>query len=125
MPARPKRGFRHGLRVRIDGERGVLFECRSRRPAGGLYWMVRLQRTNRWVWPDGIIVDRIDDGRPDELAPDDCASCELPFYRRVGSGEILCDRCTAEQFGTATRARDPADAAPRSTFDGKSHYKRR
>jgi ribosomal protein L37AE/L43A len=65
--------------------------------------MVRLQ-SNKWVWPDDIVVD----GRGTERV-DVCAACELPFYRRAGSGELICDRCNAESFGTATRATEPPD----------------
>lgn len=118
MRRRP--GFRHGMRVRIDGARGVLWGCLSRFPGGATNWRVRLL-TGKWVEPVGIIVDRIVDDPPGELAPDDCASCRLPFYRGVGSDDLLCDRCNAEQFGAATREPDPPKP---DTRDAVSHPRR-
>src|SRR5215471_7748095 len=111
MACRSTEGFRHGLRVRVDGRRGVLLRC-ERSDGTGSYWKVRLQRTPGavgpdWVWPDRIVVDGPGDDRVDA-----CGSCGLPFYRRAGSGELLCDRCTAEQFGTAVRATEPMSPRP-------------
>jgi len=98
--------YRHGMRVRINGEKGVLFRCEKRDQSGGVYWKVRLNG-GAWVWPDNLVVD----WPGDQIGT--CGSCELPFYHRAGDGELLCDRCNAEQFGTATRAREDAHDAAR------------
>jgi hypothetical protein len=107
-------GFRHGLRVRvgaIDGPRGVLLKCQTR-DGSGEYWKVRTQDVPaRWLWPDGLIVD----GAGDRVVPA-CADCGLAF---IGGGDPICDRCAAEQFGTA--AARHADAAPR---DADEHPRR-
>lgn len=89
--------FRHGLRVRIarlDGPKGVLLRC-ERKTDGGIYWRVRLQ-SGAWVFPDDLIVD----GRGDRVGV--CGDCGLRF---VNTGnELICDRCSAEIFGHASRA---------------------
>jgi hypothetical protein len=116
MSRRDESGFRHGLRVRVGGAagpKGVLFECRGR---NGPFWKVRLQG-GEWVWPDDLIVD----GPGTEVNPC-CASCALPFIMRAGSGELICNRCDAEQFGTAVRATDPPTA---HTFDHIPHHRHR
>jgi hypothetical protein len=116
MP-RDTSGYRHGLRVRMGGPggpRGVLFECESR--VGRKYWKVRLQTLDQsgarlqashtWVFPDklgGIVVDGPADGDAVEI----CASCGLRFIHHRGDGELICERCDAEQFGTAVRSTEP------------------
>jgi len=92
------------MRVRINGEKGVLFRC-DKRSGPGHYWKVRLLG-GAWVWPDNLIVD----GPGDEIGT--CANCDLPFYRRAGSGELICARCEAEQFGSAVRATEPVPYQP-------------
>jgi hypothetical protein len=93
----------------------VLFACR--RADGTTYWRVRLQ-TGEWTWPDHLVVD----GVGDTLNPE-CASCGLPFVMRCGSGELICARCDAEQFGGAVRANEPP--APRRFEDVPAHRRRR
>ena len=92
-------GFRHGLRVRVGGVRGVLLRCRKRDDSAD-YWKVRTQETPaRWLWPDRIVVD----GAGDVQQPA-CLDCRLPF---IGStGDLLCQRCQAEATGAATRYDD-------------------
>jgi hypothetical protein len=92
--------YRHGMRVRVRGQKGVLFHCEK---GSDRFWRVRLQTIPaQWVSPEGLAVD----GPGDELASA-CASCELPFYRRPGSGELICARCDFEQFGSEEeRSRD-------------------
>ena len=112
------RGYRHGLRVRmggVDGPRGVLFRC-DKRDGSGVYWKVRLQGVpTRWVWPDGLIVD----GVGAALGAVPCASCGLPY---LSDGDLICDRCTAEQFGTATARALDADPAPAVNADGDRRW---
>ena len=109
-PQREQPGFRHGLKVRMgraDGPRGVLLHCDSRKPGGGKYWKVRLQ-SGEWCWPNergGLVVDG-----PGDSVHHQCASCELPFIALAGSGEVICDRCSEDQFGAASRVSDPPPA---------------
>ena len=108
--------FRHGLRVRVGGQKGVLLHCEKR--DGSKYWRVRLQATGAWVWPDDLAVDGPGDQRVHA-----CGRCELPFYRQAGSEELLCVRCDEEQFGTRARAaEDPRDVGP---FHHHSDVRRR
>jgi hypothetical protein len=111
--------YRHGMRVRVRGRKGILWHC-EKRDGSGSYWKVLLQpavgderRPNdgEWVWPDGLAVD----GPGDELASA-CASCELPFYRRPGSGELICARCDFEQFGTEEERSTDARSFRSHTF---------
>lgn len=123
MSRRNEAGFRHGLRVRIggaSGPRGVLHQLPSKFSPGTYYWRVRLtddtvRPEDRWAWPDHIVVDG------PGTAVSTCRSCELPFLHHAGSGEMICDRCNAEQTGRAV-APDRADTAPRFHT---SHYLRR
>jgi hypothetical protein len=103
--------YKHLMRVRMGPSLapGVLLLCETR--SGDTYWKVRLD-TGAWVAPVGLIVD----GPGTTVAP--CASCELPFLREAGSGELICPRCHAEQFGEASRVDDPP---PRY----RNHYGRR
>ena len=100
-----------------SGPRGVLLECESR--AGRKYWRVRLQGVpSEWVWPDalgGVVVDG------EGEAVDICRSCGLRFITRTGSGELICSRCDAEQFGTAIRVSEP----PPMKRDGAERARRR
>ena len=112
-PRPPTSAFRHGMRVRVQGAKGVLLECTPSRTSGRPYWKVRLQ-TGQWVWPDDLVVDGPGDERVEA-----CASCGLPYYRRAGSGELICARCDVEQFGGATR--DPPDGP----FHHRSNLRRR
>ena len=93
------RGYRHGLRVRMfSGERGVLLHCETR--SGRRYWRVRLQG-GAWCAPEGLAIEGRGDARHEA-----CAECGLPFYNG-DTTELICDRCEAELFGTAVRAREP------------------
>jgi hypothetical protein len=87
--------FRHGLRVRVQGRRGILLHCQKR--DGSMYWRIHLVGTTEWVWPDHFVVD----GDGDEVGKA-CGRCDLPFLRRAGSGELLCQACDFEQFGPRT-----------------------
>jgi hypothetical protein len=100
-------GFRHGLRVRLGtatGPQGKLLYCESK-TTGNHYWKVRLL-DGTWHWPDNIVVD----GPGDTVNPR-CANCGLPFVMRAGSGELTCEPCDREQFGThEERSLDPPPA---------------
>jgi hypothetical protein len=80
----------------------VLLHCESRN-GGGHYWRIRLT-SGEWVWPDDTLAI---DGPGGVLAAEPCQSCELPFITVAGSPELICDRCSAEQFGTAARTDPP------------------
>jgi hypothetical protein len=107
----------------LNGPRGVLLECESR--LGRKYWKVRLQEMNadggsKWVWPDalgGIVVDGPLDMGAHPAVVDLCQSCGLRFIKRAGSGELICERCDAETFGTAARASEPPPVKPKGFSD--------
>jgi hypothetical protein len=98
--SRREAGFRNGLRVRVDGVKGVLTRI-DRRTGTGHYWKIHLQ-TDKWVWPDDFAVDGPGDERHAR-----CEQCGLPYYTRAGSGEMICANCDREMFGTAVRAHEP------------------
>jgi hypothetical protein len=77
---------------------------------------VRLQ-SGAWVWPDDLVVD----GPGDQMHAA-CASCGLSYLTSAGSGELICRRCDAEQFGTAVRATEPPAA---HAFDHYPAHRRR
>lgn len=94
-------GFRHRLHVRLDtagGPRGRLLRCK-RKDGTGYYWRILLD-SGAWEWPNAhrLIVDG-----PGDVVNPFCGSCRLAFMVRAGSGELLCDACSREQFGTDRR----------------------
>jgi hypothetical protein len=98
--SRREAGFVNGLRVRVDGVKGVLLRI-ERRTGQGHYWKIHLQ-TDKWIWPDDFAVDGPGDERHEA-----CEQCRLPYYTSAGSGEMLCRSCDWAGFGPTTR---PADA---------------
>jgi len=94
--------FVHLTRVRmgVNGPKGRLMRCDGNR---GVFWKVKLDGCNEWMWPDAPGHEMIIDGPGAGVAR--CVDCELSYMTDGKSPK--CPSCDKRSFGKPAEIRRP------------------